>query len=317
MSHIEVRKVKDTEYASFVKKFRLFGKDFRISEHIGKNVPTINKRDYLVRNLDRLSEKEFAIRRPLLEDLGITYSEGLLFDVERLSIWMGNLLEAKGNEDVVLVDFAKEFIFNSNNIEGSRIPAEEVKRIMETGDSRYENANEVREVYNSIDALEYLRRGFKFNIASIKRLYYVLTKDLLMQNGMPYPRGFKTEANVVGNMETVPPEQVVQELTDLIGSYKENRKKVHPLKLAMDFHLRYEGIHPFLDGNGRTGRMIMNRVLMSNGYFPIIVHSENSTSYYNAIAKGLTERDRRKYYTFMLEQAQKTYTRFYEVIREH
>jgi Fic family protein len=317
MSHIEVKKVKNEEYASFVKKKRIMGKTYRISEHIGKNVPTINKREYLRRNLDRLSQKEFALRRPLLEDLDITYGEGLPFDVELLSIKIDNLLEAKESEEAVMIDFAKEFIFNSNNIEGSRIPAEEVKKIIEAGDSRYRNANEVKEVFNSIEAMEYLRTGFKFNIPSIKRLYYILTKDLLMQNGVRYPRGFKTERNVVNNMETVPPDMVVPKISELLEYYKENKKKEHPLKLALYFHLKYEEIHPFQDGNGRTGRMIMNKILMSNGYFPLVVYSDNSTAYYNAIAKGLSRRNKKGYYQFMLEQAKRTYGQFYTIIQDY
>ena len=317
MSHIEIKKVKDEEYASFVKKKRIMGRTYRISEHIGKNVPTINKRDYLIRNLDRLSEKEFTLRRPLLEDLDIAYSDRLLFDVELLSIKIDNLLGAKENKETVLVEFAKEFIFNSNSIEGSRIPAEEVKKIFETGDSRYQNANEVKEVFNSINAMEYIRSGYKFNIPSIKRLYYVLTKDLLMQNGMPYPRGFKNERNVVNNMETVPPEMVIPKLSELLEFYKENKKKEHPLKISLYFHRKYEEIHPFLDGNGRTGRMIMNKILMSNGYFPIIIYSDNSTAYYNAITKGLGRNNKRAYYQFMLEQAKKTYEQFYTIIQEY
>jgi Fic family protein len=317
MSHIEIKKVKDEEYASFVKKKRIMGTTFRISEHIGKNVPTINKRDYLLRNLERISEKEFTLRRPMLEDLDISYSDRLLFDVELLSIKIDNLLDAKDNQETVLVEFAKDFIFNSNNIEGSRIPAEEVKKIIETGDSRYQNANEVKEVFNSIDAMGYIRSGFKFNIPSIKRLYYVLTKDLRMQNGMPYRRGFKTERNVVNNMETVPPEIVVPRLSELLEYYKVNKKKEHPLKIALYFHLKYEEIHPFLDGNGRTGRMIMNKILMSNGYFPIIIYSDNSTAYYNAITKGRTRTNKRAYFHFMLEQARKTYRQFYTVIQNY
>jgi len=168
-----------------------------------------------------------------------------------------------------------------------------------------------------IDAIEYIRSGFKFNISSIKRLYYILTKDLLMQNGLPYPRGFKSERNVVNNIETVPPEMVNPKLTELIEYYKENKKIEHPLKVALYFHLKYEEIHPFLDGNGRTGRMIMNKILMSNGYFPIIIYSTNSTAYYNSITKGLMGRNKKTYYHFMLEQAKKTYSQFYSIIQDH
>jgi Fic family protein len=226
-------------------------------------------------------------------------------------------MEVKDNEEAILTEFAKEFIFNSNNIEGSRIPAAEVKRIIESGNSRYQNTNEVREVYNSIDAMKYIQKGFKFNISSIKRLYYILTKDLLMQNGEPYPRGFKTVSNVVNNMETVPPDMVIPRLTDLIDRYKKNKRQTHPLKLAMDFHLNYEHIHPFLDGNGRTGRLIMNKILMSQKYFPIIIYSENSGAYFNSISKGLIGKNMKTYYQFMLKQARKTYKNFHDIIKNY
>ena len=71
MSHLEIKKINDTEYASFVKKFSLMGQNFRIYEHIGKNIPTLGARKYLKNNLDAISEKEFEMRWPLLENLEI------------------------------------------------------------------------------------------------------------------------------------------------------------------------------------------------------------------------------------------------------
>ncbi len=306
-----------TEYVSFVKKFSLMGQRFRIHEHIGKNISTLDSRDFLRRNLDSISRKEFELRRPLIEKLEIAYNDKLIFDIELMSIKINNLMEVKDVEEAILTEFAKEFIFNSNNIEGSRIPAEEVKRIIESGNSRYQNANEVLEVYNSINAMKYIQKGFKFNIGSIKKLYYILTQDLLMQNREPYPRGFKTVNNVVNNMETVPSNMVIPRLIDLLNRYKKNKRQTHPLKLAMDFHLSYEHIHPFLDGNGRTGRLIMNKILMSQKYFPIIIYSGNSRAYFNSISKGLTGKNMKTYYQFMLEQAIKTYKNFHDIIENY
>ncbi|RLF65443.1 MAG: hypothetical protein DRN57_09085 [Thermoplasmata archaeon] len=317
MSHIEISKKNGVEYASFVKKFRLMGREFRIHEHIGKNVATLSKNNYLRKNLDRLSKKEMELRRPLLENLDICYNERLLHDVEFMSIKINNLLEVKEMEEQIMIEFAKEFIFNSNNIEGSKIPAKEVRRIIESGDSRYHNYNEVREVHNSIDAMEYIRNGFKFNLQSIKRLYNILTKDLVMQNGERYPRGFKKVPNIVNNMETVPPEKVEERLEALLKYYKENKFKEHPLKLSFDVHLNYEEIHPFLDGNGRTGRLIMNKILMTHGYFPVIIHAENSRAYGNSLYKALSGKGIKTYYQFMLRQAMKTYDFFLSLIDEY
>jgi Fic family protein len=309
--------VNNTEYVSFVKKFSIMGRNFRIHQHIGKNISTLDSKDYLRRNLDAISKKEFELRQPLIEKLDITYDDKLLFDIELLSIKINNLMEVKELEEAILTEFAKEFIFNSNNIEGSRIPAEEVKKIIESGNSRHQNTNEVREVYNSIEAIKYIQKGFKFNISSIKKLYYILTKDLLMQNGEPYPRGFKIANNVVNNMETIPSNMVIPRLTDLLEGYKKNKRKTHPLKLAMDFHLTYEHIHPFMDGNGRTGRLIMNKILMSQKYFPIIIYSRNSRAYFNSISKGLKGKNMKTYYQFMMKQAKKTYRDFHDIIENY
>lgn len=317
MSYIEVKKRNNTKYASFVKKFSLMGGNFRIREHIGKNVSTLNEKEYLKNNFDVITRREFDIRKKLLDKLDIVYNNTLLSDVELKSIQINNLLEIKDVKEQILNEFAKEFIFNSNNIEGSKIPAEEVKKIIEKGDSRYENRNEVKEVFNSIRSFKYLQNGFKFNIASIKRLYYILTNELTMSNGENYPRGFKKVENIVNNQPTVSPDQVEWALEDLLETYKEKKRQGYPLKLAFDFHLRYEYIHPFLDGNGRTGRLIMNKILMEHGYFPIIVYTKNSQAYYNAISRGLEKQTKKSYYQFMLEQSKKTYKDFFTVIKDY
>ncbi len=317
MSYIEVSKRNNTEYVSFVKKFSLMGNSFRIREHIGKNISTVNEKEYLKNNFDKITSKEFEIRKKLIESLDIAYNTNLLYDAELISIQINNLLEIKEIKELIINEFAEEFIFNSNNIEGSKIPVKEVKKIIETGDSRYKNRNEVKEVYNSIDALNYIQKGFKFNTASIKRLYYILTKDLTMSDGEKYPRGFKKVENIVNNQQTVPPDQVERALEDLLRNYKEQKKETYSFKLAFDFHLRYEYIHPFLDGNGRTGRLIMNKILMDQEYFPIIVYTKNSQAYFNAISKGLEKQTKKKYYQFMLEQSNKTYTYFFNIIRNY
>jgi len=317
MSYIEIKKVNNTEYISFVKKFNFMGHNFRIKEHIGKNISTVTAKEYLKKNFDNISREEFIIRKRFIDELDIIYNKDLLNYVELKAIEINNLLEVKDIKDVVIVEFAKEFIFNSNNIEGSKIPAKEVKKIIETGDSRYKNRNEIKEVFNSIKALKYLQNGFKFNISSIKRLYYILTNNLTMSGGDRYPRGFKTVENVVNNQPTISPEQVENELISLLDYYKENKKMMYPVQLAYDFHISYERIHPFLDANGRSGRLIMNKILMDHGYFPVIIYAKNSRAYYNAIANGLQRKTKKTYYRLMLEQTKKTYDDYFRLMKKY
>lgn len=153
----------------------------------------------------------------------------------------------------------------------------------------YKNKNEAREALNSIDSFEYLK-DFNFNLTLIKRLYYILTSKLIMDNGNSYPRGFKKNDVIVGNSSTTDPKNEKKELEKLIKWYRLNKGKIHPLILAFNFHLRYEEIHPFRDGNGRNGRLILNKILIQNGYPPMIVYKENKISYFNAIEKARDER---------------------------
>ena len=80
-----------------------------------------------------------------------------------------------------------------------------------------------------------------------------------------------------------------------------------PLQLAFDFHLRYEQIHPFENGNGRTGRLLMNKILLQHGMLPMVVFKENKTAYFSAIKKAAESQHGKKvYYTFMIEQYKKS-----------
>lgn len=318
MSYIIKNKIKNALYVSFVKKISFMGKTHTIKKHIGKEPAEVSKEKYILDNLNVISEEEFEFREKFLKNIknNLSHNINLPDKVELKSIKIDNLIESKNCKQIFDTEFAKEFIFNSNNIEGSKIPPEKVREIIDTGNTKYKDKNEIREVKNSIQAFEYLQESFKFNIRSIKRLYHILTNKLVMENRAHYPRGFKKIANVVGNSPTTSPENVLEELNSLLSWYKNNRKKIHPLILAFEFHRKYESIHPFLDGNGRTGRLIMNKILISAGYSPIIIYKENKTSYFNALEKTRDEKHK-NYYQFMLEQADKTYDFLLKVINKY
>lgn len=318
MSYLEKKEKRGKNQVYFVKKVSFIEKKKTIKEYIGVDTPTLNKSKYIIDNLERISFKELEFKKQFFKKIqkDISHNPNLPLRIELNSIKIKNLLEAKNCLDAVESNFAEEFIFNSNNIEGSKIPPEKVREIINTGDTKYRNRNEVKEVKNSILAFEYIKKSFKFNLQSIKRLYYILTKDLVMENGQGYPKGFKEIENVVGNSKTTEPEDVEKELKGLIKWYRNHKNKLHPLILAFEFHRIYELIHPFLDGNGRTGRLIMNKILMNAGYFPIIVYKENKGGYFNSIKKSSDGRTK-KYYQFMLEQADKSYNFILKVVDKY
>ena len=315
MVFIEKRTAKEKTNFYFVKKLSFMGKRHSIKKLIG-NSSNISAEKYLLDNLEELSQKELEIRKAYLKNLQkiLSHNPSLPQRVEFQAIKINNLIEGKNCRSFILTEFAKEFIFNSNNIEGSKIPPERVREIIDKGDTKYKERNEVLEVQNSIKAIEFLDKDFKFNIISIKRLYSILTNKLYRDGNQKYPKGFKKESNIVGNSSTTSPENVEKELKALLKWYKTNKKTSHPLVLAFEFHARYEQIHPFLDGNGRTGRLIMNKILLNEGYFPIIVYKSNKLAYFNTLEKIEKTKN---YYQFMLEQANKTYQFILETVSRY
>jgi Fic family protein len=72
----------------------------------------------------------------------------------------------------------------------------------------------------------------------------------------------------------------------LLKWYQENKEKYHPIVLAIIFHHKFEKIHPFMDGNGRTGRMLLNYILIKNNYPPIVIRNRNREKYLKSIRKA-------------------------------
>ena len=98
--------------------------------------------------------------------------------------------------------------------------------------------------------------------------------------------------------------------------YRENQNKLYPLELAFKFHHRFERIHPFADGNGRVGRMMLNYILIKEGYYPIIIRKNHRQKY----IKALQAADLQRYLPlirFGLEKAKETYRKFFEVYYQY
>jgi Fic family protein len=263
-----------------------------------------------------LTEEEAQLKKSLWENaIPLTRNPNLIKKVEQKSILINNLIEIKNASKTMRTEFAKEFIYNSNNIEGSRIPKDKLFELIEKGKTSHSNKNEIIEVENSIKAFDYIDNKFTFTLRGISGLYNVLTKGMLLENGAPYPHGFKKVPIIVGNSNTTAPNKVQPELLTLVAWNKTHAKTMYPPQRAFEFHLRYESTHPFRDANGRSGRLIMNKILMQNNYPPIIVYKENKEAYFNAI-NSAREGDKPKYYQFMLEQMEKTYNQMIETLNK-
>ena len=89
----------------------------------------------------------------------------------------------------------------------------------------------------------------------------------------------------MANFKSTPAPYVKTDMDLLLKWYNEYKKKLHPLVLAILFHHKFEKIHPFMDGNGRTGRMVLNYLLLKNNYPPLIIHKKTHENYLKALRK--------------------------------
>ena len=115
-------------------------------------------------------------------------------------------------------------------------------------------------------------------------------------------KGYRTtDVRVLrSNFETTPAPYVRTDMDLLLKWYDNNKKNLHPLALASIFHHKFEKIHPFMDGNGRTGRMLLNFILIKNNYPPIVVHKKTKKEYLDALRDAdnsdLSRSDKKDYF---------------------
>ena len=182
-----------------------------------------------------------------------------------------------------------EWIYNSNAIEGSTITLQETRLILETGLTvGGKSLREHFEVTNHKDAIQYVEDLVK-NTEPITAFHVRLIHKLILthiddENAGSYR---KTKVRIAGAPFT-PPES--WQLTSLMAEWSDwvasAEGSMHPIVLAAQAHHRLVAIHPFVDGNGRTARLVMNLLLMRSGYPPTVILRANRRQYYSVLAKA-------------------------------
>lgn len=135
------------------------------------------------------------------------------------------------------------------------------------------------------------------SIDFIINIHKQLVKDIDVRVGFR-----KHDVRVIkSRFDSAPYFRIEKEMNELINWYKEN-KKLNPFILATIFHHKFEKIHPFSDGNGRTGRILMNYILIKNNYPPIIITKKNREKYLDALESADKSEEYSKLLSFLLEE---------------
>ena len=189
--------------------------------------------------------------------------------------------------------------YNTNRIEGSKLSEDQTRFIYETNTFFLEkeettaNVDDIIETVNHFSCFDYML-SIADEILSeehIKRFHYLLKQNTSDAKKSWFKVGdYKLKANMVGGVETTLPNQVPSEMKNLIASYQSKSEiNIHDV---IDFHFQFEKIHPFQDGNGRVGRLVIFKECLANGIIPLIIEDEYKFFYY----RGLTEYPKVKEY---------------------
>ena len=208
-----------------------------------------------------------------------------------------------------------EWTYNSNGIEGNTLTLKETKVVLEGITIGGKSVVEHLEAINHENAIEYLEEliNAKTEITewNIKNLHQLILKGIDDDNAGKY----RNQNVTISGANHIPPEYVVvpELMEKLIINYKD-WDDYHPIIRAALLHGELVKIHPFIDGNGRTSRLIMNMELMSCGYVPVIIKKENRLKYYEALDKGHTTKDYTDFVKLVAEAENHMLDRYLEVI---
>ncbi len=190
-----------------------------------------------------------------------------------------------------------DLTYNSNHMEGSRLTHDQTRYIFETNTLGIEddvvNVDDVIETANHFRCIDTIidNANLMLTESLIKNLHGMLKAGSSDSRNEWFAVGdYKKMPNEVGGMQTALPEEVQEKMKKLLSEY--NKKETKTFKDILDFHVKFERIHPFQDGNGRVGRLIMFKECLKYNIVPFIIEDNLKMFYY----RGLKEWDKEKGY---------------------
>ena len=187
-----------------------------------------------------------------------------------------------------------DLTYNSNHIEGSRLSHDQTRYIFETNtigiQNETVNVDDIVETANHFRCIDLIIDSANYPLSEslIKQLHLTLKSGTSDSRKTWFAVGdYKRFENEVGGMPTTKPENAAKELKNLLKNY--NSVKQKSLKEIIEFHYKFEKIHPFQDGNGRVGRLIMFKECLRNGITPFIIDEDLKEFYYRGLKEWENE----------------------------
>ena len=209
--------------------------------------------------------------------------------------------------------FNIEMIYNSNAIEGNTLTLHETKMVIEqgltVGGKPFKDYLEAINLAQAIEFIEELVEDKEpLNENNLKKIHYLVLKGIEKEDR--HAGVYRSVPVMISGSKHEPPQpyMVQPEMERLFSWYSNNKNKLHPVELAALFHFKFVYIHPFIDGNGRTARLLMNFILMQYAFPPAIVKAEHEARarYYDTLEVASTTGDTKSFLQFITDCVEAT-----------
>lgn len=211
-----------------------------------------------------------------------------------------------------------KFAYNSNHIEGSRLTEDQTRYIYETNTVELEkepaNVDDIMETINHFQCFDYMIECANNTLDEvfIKNVHKILKTNTSDSRRSWFNVGeYKARKNMVGDMETTPPEKVKEEMAKLLNEYWD--KQNITFNDILDFHVQFEKIHPFQDGNGRVGRIIMFKECLRHNIVPFIIEDNLKMFYYRGLKEWSNEKGYLRDTCLTAQDRYKAYLDYFEI----
>ena len=305
----------------YVEKRNFRGKIKYYLAHSFRDGDKINKiRKLIGINLTKevLEERKVKLEKLITEEINKykIIRDPLQFELTKEEIAFVERLEKEANLKVIHLSeqdwetFSKLFTYNTNAIEGSQLNNKEVKEILEKNVWPKEKTKEdVAEAYGVNEAINLIRQTKEhLSLSLIKEIHRIVFK-----NSKYFAGDFRKpgeEVVVMGRNgivhEGAPQSRVISLLNELINWYGHNIHKYPALILAAVVHNQFENIHPFRDGNGRVGRILLNNILIKNGLHPVNIELKHRLEYYNTLQEYEKNKNIKPTIEFLIKEYKET-----------
>lgn len=205
-----------------------------------------------------------------------------------------------------------EFTYNSNSIEGNTLTLGETKLILEDGLTvGGKSIREINETLNHNKIFDFLYLWLQENKPldekTVFKIHQFVLKNIDDENAGKYR---KIQVRISGEEESLPlPSEIKPEMDKLFHWFESQKSVLHPVDLAANFHYRFVKIHPFVDGNGRTVRVLMNLILMRFGYPMIIIPTVRRMEYIQTLNSRSSKEKFTEFFCDIVLQNLKDYLR--------